>query len=135
MRLSVVFIILAVLVLFTQVHSWRRRRRRCVGCSWSSWGNFGSCSASCNYGLKYRYRSKRSGGCGAVCAGSSVHVARCYLRCCPVNCNWYWSSWSPCRGCGISTQTSTVVVRVRSSCRGRACPTTTTRRQSCNTGV
>jgi hypothetical protein len=52
-----------------------------------------------------------------------------------VSCRWSWSSWSPCSGCGTSTQTSRVVVSVRNSCGGTACPSTTTRSRSCNTGV
>lgn len=135
MKFALVLFVTLVILLHT-TDSWRRRRRRrCVGCAWSSWGSYGSCSASCNWGTKYRYRSRQTGSCGAVCSGSASDSASCYLGCCAVNCNWSWGSWGSCSGCGWSTRSRSVRIHQRAACGGRACPTTTTQSQRCSTGV
>lgn len=52
----------------------------------------------------------------------------------PVNCAYTWSVWSVCAGgpCGgVGTQTSNLLITQQPQNGGTACPTTTTRSQSC----
>ncbi|XP_020914373.1 coadhesin, partial [Exaiptasia diaphana] len=141
MRLLTLALIIVAFTLFVQnTEAWlgRRRRRRCSpGCVWSSWGGWGSCSVNCGGGRRWRSRYPRhgQGACGASCSGSSSSSSMCNSHCCRVDCSWSWSSWSPCRGCGISTQSRRVVIRRSPSCGGRACPSTVPQSRSCNTGV
>ena len=128
--------VVALLILcFDKTDGWRRRRRRrCVYCQ-VGWGSWSACSATCgSSGTRTRRgRITRWPTCGSC--PNLVQRIPCNRKCCPVPCSYSWGSWSPCRGCGWSTQSRTTTIHRHPSCGGRACPTTRSQSQRCNTGV
>ena len=122
---------------------WWRRRRSCSrqDCVLDVWKDSGSCSKSCGPGYKYQRKSVKvwpsCGGtpCPSTESSQRKKTVRCYSRCCRVNCLWKWSSWSPCRGCGTSRQTRSVLISRNPSCGGTACPSKRSETRSCYTGM
>ena len=108
-------------------------------CSLYQWTTFGSCSKTCGWGqLVQRREIKRYSRCGGTPCPPPYSQQRrkrvsCYTQCCRVNCSWWWSSWSPCRGCGMSQQTRVMYVS-GPRCGGTPCPTARRETRSCNTG-
>lgn len=129
---SVVFLLLLCL---DQTEGWRRRRRRrCVYCA-VAWGSWSSCSASCGtHGTRTRRgRVTRWPTCGSC--PPLVQRQPCNRKCCPIPCLYSWSAWSPCRGCGWSTQSRSMIIRRNPQCGGRPCPSQRSQTQRCNTGL
>lgn len=61
--------------------------RGCIDGGWSSWSNWGSCSATCGFGLQKRYRTcdnPRPSPMGAFCHGSLDDVQTCNIGSCHV---------------------------------------------------
>lgn len=113
-----------------------RRRRSCSAsnCRMSSWGSWSSCSRSCGGGTRSRSRYKvASESCGGSCPYSTRQTGRCNTNCCRVDCSFTWGTWSPCTGCGNTTQSRSPTINRSPSCGGTACPGKQTR--SCDTGV
>ena len=105
-----------------------------VDCSVGAWSAWSSCTRSCGGGLTSRTRGKTStASCGGGCPYHFKETKICNTQCCPFDCDYTWSAWSKCAGCGNSTQYRTPNVIIQSSCHGTACPTNET--QSCITGV
>ncbi|EDO47739.1 predicted protein, partial [Nematostella vectensis] len=85
--------------------------RNCDVSQWSSWGD---CSSHCGGGTQIRTRRITTpASCGGGCPSYSFQdIRRCNTQCCPVDCAFGWSQWSPCVGsdngrCGAGTQTRT----------------------------
>ena len=137
--LRFLLIISVVSLLSSDVHGWRRRRRRRCSpkaCVLSQWGGWTVCSASCgNTGSQARTRSiTRDASCGGSCGGSTSETRQCNIKCCPVNCDWYWGTWDSCSGCGNTTQSRSVVISIVATCGGTDCPTSRRETRDCNTG-
>lgn len=104
-----------------------RRRRRCSrqNCLLSSWGRWSSCSATCGYtGTQKRSRVKyRSEQCGGSC-WRLAETQSCNRRCCPQSCQYKYSKWSECIGCGghSGIRHRNLTITRQSSCGGRRCP-------------
>lgn len=103
-----------------------RRRRRCSrrNCSLSYWGRWSSCSATCGYtGTQKRTRVKyASEQCGGRCWSLS-ETRRCNQRCCPQSCQYIYSKWTECLGCGSHGMRSRDLKITRyASCGGTSCP-------------
>ena len=114
-------------------------RRSCSyrNCRVSSWGGWSSCSATCGTsGTKTKRRSViQSSYCGGRSCPSLSYSVRCPYTCCPIPCSYYWASWSACsRTCGYGTKTRRLVIRRSPSCRGNACPASTSQSQRCGNG-
>lgn len=67
---------------------------------WTPWSNWTDCSESCGNGTKYRERSCSAPAPehgGKDCSGPDNQVQECFVRHCPVHCQWLeFSEWSPC---------------------------------------
>ncbi|XP_048583508.1 protocadherin Fat 4 isoform X2 [Nematostella vectensis] len=115
----------------------RRRRRSCSprNCDVSQWSSWGDCSSHCGGGTQIRTRRITTpASCGGGCPSYSFQdIRRCNTQCCPVDCAFGWSQWSPCVGCGKSTQSRFPIVYRQPSCGGRSCPARESR--NCDTGV
>ena len=139
MKLATSFIVLLFAAAFlSSVDSWRRRRRRrcfrnCTPGSWKAWS---TCTKPCGRGTQSRTRGIAvNAQCGGTCKVALKETRVCNTHCCRVNCAWNWNAWSPCRGCGTSTQTRTLSISRYPSCGGKACPSKRSETRSCNTGV
>ena len=133
--------LLIACVFLSFAKSWRRRRRiqrRCLrrNCIPQSWARWSICMKPCGKGTQYRTRGiARSAVCGGRCNVPLRQTRYCNTHCCPLSCTWKWNAWSPCGGCGVSTQTRTLLVTRNPSCGGTACPSTQNQTRSCNTGM
>lgn len=80
--------------------------------NWSDWTPFGTCSKTCEGGIKNRFRTctnpKPQHG-GRDCKGSPVESMECNIHACPIDGVWgNWSEWSSCTvTCGPGTQERT----------------------------
>lgn len=67
---------------------------------WASWSEWGECSASCNGGLRRRFRTCSNPAPnfgGRSCAGPAQDTEACNAHQCPEHGNWApWSEWTPC---------------------------------------
>lgn len=137
MKITVVFAIFTFCSLFIPSHQWfSRRRRSCSAsnCQVSGWGGWSRCTRSCGGGTQTRTRRKTViESCGGGCSYKFTDSRNCNTYCCPRDCSYSWYSWSPCRGCGKSTQTRSPNIHASALCGGKACPGKQTR--SCDTGV
>ncbi|XP_046985732.1 hemicentin-1-like [Schistocerca americana] len=76
---------------------------------WSEWSDWGSCSVSCGYGVKYRGRhcaNPRPDYGGKPCVGSTSEMSTCNMQKCPVDGGWSeWGAWSQCSAtCGLGNK-------------------------------
>lgn len=140
MKLPTFFVALLIACVFLSfAKSWRlKRRRRCLkrNCIPQSWARrpWNICTKSCGTGIQYRTRGIAvSAMCGGSCNAALRQTRYCNTHCCPSSCTWSWNAWSPCSGCGVSTQTRTLLVTRNPSCGGTACPSTQNQTRSCNT--
>ncbi|XP_065669649.1 uncharacterized protein LOC101238067 isoform X5 [Hydra vulgaris] len=75
---------------------------------WTSWGPWGSCNATCGYGVSIRTRACDPPplGSGAPCYGPNIDIFKeCVAFPCPVNGGFSeWTEWSICdKPCGNGT--------------------------------
>ena len=80
-------VVLSALVMVEQTEGWRRRRRRrCYerSCVVGNWGWWGSCSKSCNRGVRTRSRTmERYATCGRSCPYALRETESCNRFSCP----------------------------------------------------
>eukprot|EP00117_Sycon_ciliatum_P002134 scpid43133/ scgid1842/ Spondin-1; F-spondin len=111
-------------------------RKSCCAqnCIMSSWTNYGSCSVSCGYGIKWRYRSVvRKAACGGTACPKllSWHTS-CRAKPkldCKVN---SWGGWTvkPCKPCLAGDQYRYRSVVSHPQCGGTPCPVLTDSRSA-----
>ena len=67
---------------------------------WTKWSNWTPCTTTCGNGTSYRDHSCTNPAPehgGRDCAGPTHQTKECFLRHCPVHCQWLqYSEWSGC---------------------------------------
>ena len=80
-------VVFVLVVMVDQTEGWRRRRRRrcyAQSCAVSSWSWWSSCSQSCGWGRRIRYRTlTRQSTCGRGCYYSLSGSQNCNTHPCP----------------------------------------------------
>ncbi|KAK3592726.1 hypothetical protein CHS0354_007728 [Potamilus streckersoni] len=106
--------------------------------NWSPWGDWGECSASCNGGLRKRFRTCSNpppSNNGRSCIGPGEDSATCNLLACPVDGRWGpWSEWSTCsKTCDTGAQQRIRICQQPVS-GGRSCLGDATQVKRCSLG-
>jgi surface protein len=99
--------------------------------TWSTWS---PCDEDCGGGIQTRniniIKNPKNGG--EACPPSTEEQS-CNTSPCPIDCDYTWSTWSPCdEDCGGGIQTRNINITKNSEYGGSACPPPT-EEQSCNT--
>ena len=109
-----------------------------VNCSWASWTAWGTCSATCRGGAKFRsrYVEKTPQNGGVPCIGESVESEVCGTIACDdslVNCTWAsWTTWGTCSAtCGRGTQLRSRYVEYIAKNGGAPCSGESVQSEAC----
>ena len=99
-------------------------RCRLKYCYLSGWGDWGDCSTSCGEsGMQTRTRVKlMSERCGGGCWNLTQKRA-CNRKCCPSSCQYSYTKWSECKGCGNQgLRHRTLTITRQATCGAPPCP-------------
>ena len=104
---------------------------------WTKWTQWSDCSKTCSNGTQTRRRSCTNPAPqygGDDCTGETTQVQDCFLRHCPVHCQWLeFSEWSACsKTCDGGTQ-QRIRDFVPAKYDGEECMGDRTEVQECNT--
>lgn len=92
-------------------------------CRYSSWSSWSECTQTCGSGK--RTRKKTPIGVFRLSCMEETNSEICNPKCCPVDCEYYYTNGSECIGCkgedGIKYQN--LVISKEPICGGEVCPT------------
>lgn len=96
-----------------------------IHCTWADWSDWADCSNSCGNGTSNRERhiTIEADYGGSLCTGDSKASRGCFLKPCPINCQWTdWSTWTDCSSsCGTGQQSRSRSVAVQPQFEGTLC--------------
>ena len=111
-----------------------------------SWGDYGACSKTCGSGTQTSTwtTTKNPAHGGTACPNPTTYSQACNTQACPIDCvgswgtlkdgSWAVNEWGACsQSCGGGTKTKTWTTTTPSDHGGTACPSPTTKSESCNT--
>jgi hypothetical protein len=101
-----------------------------VPCTFSPWSDWGSCTKSCSTGTRQRTRYLIEYDLDASQCPTLVNTQPCVEQeCCPQDCKFKYSEWTPCNPQGYRRRT--IIVTQNADCHGLPCPTCTVERDDC----
>ncbi|XP_053386275.1 semaphorin-5A-like [Mercenaria mercenaria] len=109
----------------------------CSDGGWSSWSSWGTCSATCDGGVRSQIRTctnPKPSLLGKSCDGNAIQVSVCNMQACSDGAWGSLSSWSSCSafcGGGIRSQTR-ACTNPKPSILGKYCDGATTEVSICN---
>jgi hypothetical protein len=108
-----------------------------INCVWGAWQPYGTCDKSCGTGHQSRSRSVNTAAAhgGLACVGESTESRECNTHACPIDCKMSeWGDFGKCtKECGGGTKTKTRHVEIQPAHGGKACPTSLSYEEECNT--
>lgn len=96
-----------------------------IHCTWADWNDWADCSNSCGNGTSSRERhiTLEADYGGSQCIGDSKASRGCFLKPCPVNCQWTeGTTWTDCSSsCGTGQQSRSRSIAVQPQFEGTVC--------------
>ena len=105
-----------------------------IDCQWSEW-QYGPCSRTCGSGVKVISRTEKvkAQNGGRPCFGDETKTEYCYIKDCPIDCQWSeWHYGSCSKTCGSGVKVISRTEKVKALNGGKPCIGDGTKTEHCN---